>query len=167
MGANMLGSFLYVPKNSNKILKKHLDKIEKCLAPNSVKFILDLKSKKKSAPTTANVFDDLKKVGVSVGDYLQDNYSSSDVEDLEEDERRELLEDIKADVAELKKEINLAYDHLDLAYDHLVVNGCHVDVYFAGEMSWGDEPEGGGYQLIKLMLRTGVASAFFKAIPWN
>ena len=164
MGADMVGAFLYVPvKISGKVLKKHLNAVEKCLAPNSIKFILDLKSKKKSAPTTADVFADLKKIGVSIGDYGND--LGIDDEEADEDQRKEFLEAIQADLDFLKKDID--FDFRDLAYDHLVVNGCHVDVYFAGEMSWGDEPEGSGYQLIKTMLRFGVAQAFFKAIPWD
>lgn len=172
MGADMLGYFLYVPtKKSGKILKNHLDKVRDCLSPNSVRFLKDLsKGKKSSKSKEVTPFQSLEKAGVDVDAYINDlgievieNDSAPD--ELDGEGTSVLIEAVKEDLQVLSQDIHWGFR--DMASTGIKVNGCQVDVYFAGGMSWGDEPDGAGYDMLKRMNRLGVFDAFYRAIPWQ
>jgi hypothetical protein len=50
----------------------------------------------------------------------------------------------------------------DLACVDFKIGGRTLHVAFAGELSWGDEPDGWGYRCIRALERLGVANAL-----WN
>jgi hypothetical protein len=140
MGADLIGYFLYYPKDTGaKVFKEHAAK---------------LKTLVKRKPTNREKWlDELAKFGVDLGYY-----------DLEET----VFDSVRDDLAELGNNgLDLVTRGRDYNYDEIAVNGQKVGVVYAGEMTWGDEPSGLSYQTLKLVHNLGFAKALEQAIRWN
>ena len=142
MGADLITNSVIIPdKKFMGILKHGILKLEKGL-------------------TTARTQEDLEKIGVS----FDGRYGQCDGEFDMEDARTA----INADIAELKT-IKQLGDLMarDLGYHAFTVNGVAVTLAFAGEMTWGDEPEGYGYETLGRLCDLGFATELYNAIPWD
>ena len=48
----------------------------------------------------------------------------------------------------------------DVAYREFVIDGVRSRVIFAGEMTWGDDPDGVGFKLLRKILDYGLGDLF-------
>lgn len=167
MSSNGLcGYFLYWPtKTGMKVLKEHVKKIKACFEPNSVKLIKQLAGDEAPKESNQKVLDALSELGVSTGDYKNHFGFNDDEEKWSPEQMEEFLEQIKSDAEGLTDEVD--FNASDTNSSTIKVNGCTVEVFFAGSESWGDEPESGGYNLFKKMCFLGVYDALRKSIPWE
>lgn len=150
MGADMLGYFAIVPKNYKGILKRKLDKIDKALKllkdPGDMRF----EEGNKNALTL------LEKAGVDLEGSYPDMNEEDTLAAIHED--RKLFDGVTLDAG---------IGFRDIATLTQKINGSDVTVFFAGEMSWGDEPDGGGYQLLRALSRLGIGDALWNAVRWD
>jgi hypothetical protein len=161
MSADLIGYMLFIPnKKAGEILKEHTRKLKNLVNPtNSVKFIKSLKGEKK-----INLEKELTKLNIS-----WDEYTHGEMEDFNDPKQREkVLDRIRCEVEELDNiTMEDVWSGRDSSTRDVTINKCAVTTIFAGEMTYGDEPSGGGYQVLKLLCNLGVDTAWHNAIPWN
>lgn len=135
MGADMIGYTLVRPaKGADKIAKKQLSKIETILSNEKL--------------TAFQRVQKLYKAGVEL-DYTGDDLSSE-----------ECLEAIEG----LVELIDLEVHGRDLMSRIATVRGRKIEILSAGEMSWGDEPDGEAYNLLKAYVQLGISDAWERSI---
>ena len=163
MGMDLCGYFCFMPQGASKIIKEHVKNINSILNETpSVKFIKDIKKKKS---TLENPIDALIALGVDFAYYADllcaDHYDA--------EKREEFFESIKGDLEELMSEdpLKTLSQCRDTNSVQRKINGKPVDIIFAGQATWGDAPEGGGYQVLDLFSRLGFTDQFEKAIDWG
>lgn len=155
MGADLIGYQTMIPDKftakEKKILKKHLDDLEKLLKGKN--FVKNL------AKETSNE-DPLLKIINELSPLL-----ASDMEERcsYDEESYEELEDLITEVIEVIPEARQFIEHTnfggrDCSSRVYTILGRQFHSIFAGEMSWGDEPEGEGYAQLKNLDRVGLLS---------
>ena len=151
MGADMIGYQSMFPveftKDEKEKLNKYLDEVEKLLkTPN----LANLITKEDSAEGTY-----LKQLNELV-DSLPNEIEEMGYHD-DEEELKSLIEaytDLIPDAREFINEPNVSErDSSTRIYNIL---GRKYQSVFAGEMTWGDEPEGGGYEVLKNLDKIGI-----------
>jgi len=158
MGADLCGHFLILPeKNTNKIFNDHLKQLKMLVAKSTSVTAIKSLSGEKTAYTPEQVIGALQKLGVDTQHYS---------EFLGEDDDAELIEHISNDIG-LVDEQGLDLNARDCNGTSRTINGQPVSIYFAGEMSWGDGPEGRGYKLIEMLWHLGFAQKFEDAINFG
>lgn len=78
-----------------------------------------------------------------------------------------ILASVMADYATAKKFALAEFDYRDVASVTQKINGKKVTILFAGDMSWGDEPQGTGYAVMKALYNLGVGDMLWKSVPWD
>ena len=163
MGADLYGYFCFIPQDAGKIIKKHINNLNTVLGKTqSVTYIREI-NKKKSIPK--GPIDTLTKLGVDIS-YYSDIVQ---IDAYDKENRSEILEYVKGDLETLIKDdpLTLLSKCRDSNCVQRKVNGKYVDVVFAGEMTGGDEPEGTGYNILKLFSSLGFVDQFEKNIKWS
>lgn len=145
MGANMLGYTLVKPVKGEAIAKKHLDSIKKVLQSdvNNVKKLYRLND-----------------LCVNLIEYNQ--YEEVDDEDSESIDR--ILEGIKNDVAQLETDGLEIPLFRDVNMRYAKIGKKRIEIVFAGELSWGDEPDGLGYKYLKRIVTLGISDKWEAAL---
>lgn len=141
MGADLITYSMMVPTtNGKKIIQDHVAALDKALA-------------------LENPHGALKKLGVDFEYYG---------EQMENNGAPDTLDQIRSDLKDVRG-IKTLDDMTgrDTSFHTFEVNGVGVACVYAGEMSWGDEPEGYGYTTLAKLGRLGFGDAFYKAIPWD
>jgi hypothetical protein len=137
MGADMIGYVLVRPaKGADKIAKKQIAKIKTVLSNDK------LTDKKK--------VDRLIKARVEL-DFSHNVDEMSDVE---------FVETVKG----LVESVDLNVDGRDLMSRYAKVRGREIEILSAGDMSWGDEPDGYAYNLLKTYVQLGISDAWENAL---
>lgn len=151
MGADLLGYFAYVPeKGHSKIIKDHAKKVDAIIRDAEHLDFGDDKLMDK-------VFKQLKKMGCQVDQILDE--CSGDAESV--------FNVLLADLATAKAFSLKGFDYRDCTWSGVKINGTKVSVLFAGERSWGDEPDGAGYIELRALARSGTFDALYNAVPWG
>lgn len=151
MGADMIGYQTMFPvkftEDETKKLNKHLDDVEKLLKTPNLALLI---TKEESAEEPY-----LKQLNKLIPD-LPNEIENEGYHD-DEDEIKYLVEsfaDLISDAREFVREPHLSErDSSTRIYNIL---GRKFQSVFAGEMSWGDEPEGGGYAVLKNLDKIGI-----------
>jgi hypothetical protein len=152
MGADLIGYHVAYPvKEGLQIIKKQIKDIEaivktgggwdKLLAENCAPEIRDA------------VLAKLAGIG-----------AEADGSDLALDELYYLKDDLDL-IKNVKKPDDFA--GRDLTWYNARINGQTVYFMFAGEMSWGDEPDGAGYNMLRALVRLGIEHRMYGAIKWG
>jgi len=144
MGADLLGYQTMFPqeltKEEKKKLNKHLDEIESLLkTPNLPKLITEEDS------SEGKYLSKLNETVPSLPNEIEMEGYHDDEEEL-----KFLIEtytDLIPDAREFLD--NLHIDGRDVSDRYYNILGRKYVSVFAGDMSWGDEPEGGGYEQLK------------------
>ncbi len=155
MGADLIGYQTMIPDKftakEKKILNKHLDDFETLLT--SKDFVKNL-----AKETSAN--DPLLSQLNILSPLLVDDMSNRITYD---EESYEELEDLINEVIEIIPEARQFIEHTnfggrDCSSRIYTILGRQFHSIFAGEMSWGDEPEGEGYAQLKNLDKVGLLS---------
>lgn len=138
MGADLLGYTIVRPlRGSTKIAEKHIAKIKTVLSSTKL--------------TDAQKMKSLGKLSVEL------NYSH-DVESMSDAEYIETIKD-------LVESVKLGDEGgRDLSTRWALIGGRKIEILFAGDMSWGDEPDGHGYNILKTYDQLGISHAWERAI---
>ena len=145
MGADLIGYFLVAKeKNFSSILAARVDAYEKLLK-NDLKNIVDGKVPAKRAK---ELVKESEKLGLETTEF--DGMSDD-----------EILQYVAEDM-ELAKDWALGGGCRDLAEGTFHVGGKAITIQFAGEMSWGDEPDGAGYTGLRALYRLGILGALLE-----
>jgi hypothetical protein len=146
MGADLIGYFLHAPKNWKRILDKQADKITKMIGW--------IRAPESEMPEA--MLEDLEKAGVDL------KYGYTDID-------QQLLAQSIMDDLELAQQFsfNNGGSPRDMITGEVMVGGKKVLFACAGEMSWGDEPEGQGYQELRAIWRLGIGNLLSKALKSN
>lgn len=151
MGADMIGYQTMFPvkftEDEAKKLNKHLDDVEKLLKTPNLAQLITLED---SAEDTY-----LKQLNELLSE-LPEEIERDGIHD-DEDEIKNLIEaysNLIPYAREFIKEPHISErDSSTRIYNIL---GRKFQSVFAGEMSWGDEPEGGGYEALKNLDKIGI-----------
>jgi hypothetical protein len=137
MGADMIGYVLVRPaKGADKIAKKQIAKIETVLSNTKL--------------------TDEKKVAKLLNANVELDFSH----DVEEMSDAEFVETVKG----LIESVNLNVDGRDLMSRYAKVRGREIEILSAGDMSWGGEPDGYAYNLLKTYVQLGISDAWENAL---
>ena len=149
MGADLIGHFVIVPDEAcGRVVETALDTITSILGDKKA----SLKKK----------IHQLEGVGV----YCQDLADNRGL-DLDGDgDRQDVLDQVQ-DLADDARGFSHESGARDLSSICRHVNGKAVTIMFAGELSYGDEPDGGGYTVLKALQYLGIADAFEREINWG
>jgi len=139
MGADLVSYSIVMPeKGVGKFVTKEISRIAKALG----------KIDDNGIPSDCDKWDYIiKKLDIPNGDY--DN-------DLCEMDADMLLEAIRKDL-ELVEGFDEKFGARDMSWQNSTIGGKKVVFMFAGEMSWGDSPEGLGYETLRALWRLGIA----------
>ena len=151
MGADMIGYQTMFPvkftEDEAKKLNKHLDDVEKLLKTPNLAQLITLED---SAEDTY-----LKQLNELLSE-LPEEIERDGIHD-DEDEIKNLIEaysNLIPYAREFIKEPHISErDSSTRIYNIL---GRKFQSVFAGEMSWGDEPQGGGYEILKNLDKIGI-----------
>lgn len=159
MGADMIGYQTMMPekltKEEKKILNAHLDELETLLKGKD--FIKKLAKEKTFDDPLLKKLNELSPLIPSEMENI--TFDADDEEDQEE--LKDLIESVYGYIPEARKFINAPETNFggrDTSYRSYTILGRKFYSVFAGEMSWGDEPNGDGFQLLKNLDRVGVLS---------
>ena len=151
MGADQIGYLSIIPtgSKSKQIVKKRVDELDALFAkhggkPDSVKEIIA----------------GLNKIGLDTESLLE----SACCEDEEA-----LVNMVRESVSTVKERATdpSRIDGRDVASRRQKINGVEVSIIFAGEMSWGDDPDGWGYVSLKALDTIGVLEDLEALVPFN
>ena len=163
MGMDLVGYLCFIPQGADKIIKEHVKNLNSILnETSSVRFIKDI-AKKKSV--LENPVDALVGLGVDMAHYQDmcglDPYSP--------DNRAEVFERIIGDIEELMQDdpLKALGQCRDSNSVQRKINGKYVDVVFAGQATYGDSPDGIGYNILESFNKLGFVDQFEKAINWS
>ena len=148
MGADLIGYFVTIPDDENQcygVFMRHMESLRDGLKKHAA-----LKKRKKSKKLVEKSLFELREVGVDVDLYLHDADDGIDA-------AIQKIEDDMGYVADNTTPYGGIPSFRDSAR---MRQSKKVSVYFAGELSWGDEPTGGGYLLLKKLCDLGFDSAF-------
>jgi hypothetical protein len=152
MGADMIGYFLAADKKkAPNILRKAIAVWVKAMPVEIPSPEGEMEGLEQSQ--TAAILKAAKKLG-----YHDDMWDGDDLEDSDR------ATQVVRDVAWLKDGgTRLGGGFRDQAFMEFKVGKRTLYLSFAGEMSWGDEPDGWGYRYTRALERLGVASALWKS----
>jgi hypothetical protein len=163
MGANLIGYQTMMPvkltKEEKKIFNNHLDELDTLLKGKD--FIKKLAKEKTCDDPILKKLYEIAPLITSEMENL--SFGSEDEEDQEE--LKDLIDSFIEYIPEARKFINASETNFggeDTSYRTYTILGRNFYSVFAGEMSWGDEPDGEGYQLLKNLDRVGVLSLIEK-----
>ena len=144
MGADLCGQFMVVPELGWEALLE-----ARC---NDLVAILE----NKLIEDTVKLAD-LNELGVDHA-YIADNIGTDTTEDV--------LAKI-TELIDLARTFNLDRGYRDQTSLGLAVNGKRFHILFAGEMSWGDSPDGDGYKMLEALNYLGIWTLFHDALDWG
>ena len=153
MGADLIRYHAFVPlKAADKLLEAHLTKLDKALAliggPDKIADGgLDPK-------VAALAIKALETAGARVQDF--DDLATA-----------EALQSFVADIELVRNFDPAQFNYRDSASATVKINGVDMAMLFAGELSWGDEPQGAGYTALRALYRTGLIDVLYDAVPWD
>ena len=49
----------------------------------------------------------------------------------------------------------------------ITINGKKIDIFYAGERTWGGAPDGGGYNLFDRLYLLGIGDVLYNSINWG
>jgi hypothetical protein len=163
MGADQIGYLTFLPagKEAVTLVKKRVaefDKLfERCeeakllkhheLRTMNPRWDADKAEEKAAEFITAELIKGINKLGVDTK-CLAENACLDDDESI--------IEAVKKAVADLAGFDPGSLSYRDTAARRDKISGRDVVTVFAGEMSWGDEPDGGGYTVLKALDMTGL-----------
>lgn len=144
MGANMIGYQSMYPveftAKEKKELNKHLDDVEKLLkTKNLAKFI-------------AEEQDANGKYISQLNNLIPTFTSELDGRCVEEEDMEEFIKEFLDIIPDARRFIKEPFiEGRDVSSRRYTILGREFESVFAGEMSWGDEPDGGGYSTLKAL----------------
>jgi hypothetical protein len=162
MGAELIGYQTMMPekltKEEEKIINAHLDELETLLKGKD--FIKKLAKEKTCDDPLLKKLNDIAPLIPSEMENI--TFDSDDEED--QVELKDLIESVYEYIPEARKFIKsiCGFWGRDTSYRGYTILGRTFYAVFAGEMSWGDEPDGEGYLLLKNLDRVGVLSLIEK-----
>jgi hypothetical protein len=152
MGGDLIGYHVAYPvKEGWQIIEQQVKAIEAIIKTGGG---WDKLLAEKCAPEIRDaVLDKLARIG-----------AEADGSDLALDELLYIKDDL-----ELTKNFKKPNDFAahDLTWYHAHINGQEVYFLFAGEISWGDEPDGAGYTMLRALSRLGIEHLMYQAIKWG
>lgn len=113
------------------------------------------------APEEAKLVD-LRGLGIDTEYIFDSNYWAPD----EKEDVKSFIDHILLMVDDARQFV-LEDDQRDLVTFRKYIGGQWVSICFAGEMSWGDEPEGDGYKMLKAISQLGIGEMFEEAVNWG
>ena len=143
MGADLCGQFMVVPELEWRVLLEAR--------------MNDLEAIMKAKLTDTEKLADLSELDVDHA-YLADSFGS--------DSDDEVLQRI-AEMIDLARTFDLDQGYRDQTSLGLSVNGKRIHILFAGEMSWGDSPDGDGYKMLEALNYLGIWTLFHDALDWG
>ena len=155
MGADLIGSFFFHPqeptKNELKICQEHIEKLKEFTAKFPVEKFIKEYQKEVLIPEIKDFLESMPDFTY----HLQEEIGDTSEEDIET--AYENLTDTFIPLAEkfVKSKFKIICGR-DLAMCTVTILGRPISVYFAGEMSWGDAPEGQGYETLMNLYRSGL-----------
>ncbi len=154
MGADMLGFFLTYPSNAaaTKAVRKHVAAVMKDLSA-----VADLEALRTGEYNAGSISKEKVDAFLEKHTGWQDEVENCELEPGDAVDL--IMKDLDL-VAEFDPKHG--FDYRDVAQTGMKVNGVEVVTLFAGGMSWGDEPDGGGYQALKAMWRSGTGDVLWK-----
>lgn len=159
MGADMIGYQTMMPdkltKKEKEILNAHLDELETLLKGKD--FIKKLAKEKSCNDPLLSKLNEISPLIPSE----MENLSFDGENEEDQEELKDLIDSVLEYIPEARKFINAPETNFgghDTSYRSYTILGRTFYSVFAGEMSWGDEPDGEGYQLLKNLDRVGVLS---------
>ena len=161
MGADLLGYWLHFEaKKGEKLIKERIKELKSVLSdPVSVKFM-----KGEETPRIKK----LEEMGVYINDYQANIENELSEEDDDSKHEQMLIDHILEDLEALGDEPIAELEEVrDAAWHSLKINDATIQVIFTGELSYGDEPEGRGYAIIKILSYLGITQCTFDAINWG
>jgi len=144
MGADMIGYQTMMPEqltdDEKKKLNKHLDDVEKLLkTPNLPKLITEEEDAK------GTYLAQLNELVPMLTNEIEEQGFHDDEEEL-----KYLVETYADFIPDARGFIDSIFiDGRDVSTRYYNILGRKFVSFFAGELSWGDEPEGGGYEQLK------------------
>ena len=145
MGADMIGYQSMMPdkltKEEKKILNAHLDELETLL--NGKDFITKLAKEKNCDDPILKKLNEIAPLIPSEMENL--TFDRDDVKD--QDELKDLIDSVIDYIPEARSFINaegINFGGRDTSWRTYTILGRTFYAVFAGEMSWGDEPDGDG-----------------------
>ena len=163
MGMDLVGYFCFIPQGGEKIIKEHVKNLSSILnETSSVRFIKDIKKKKS---ILENPIDALVGLGVDMAHY-QDMCG---FDPYDKENWSELFERLSGDIKELMQDDPLKSlgQCRDSNSVQRKINGKYVDIVFAGQATYGDSPDGIGYNILESFNKLGFVDQFEKAINWS
>lgn len=152
MGADLIGYQALIPckftKEEKQILNKHLDDFESILKQPD--FAINL-VKEEGKCTLTEKINDLSPLLASEIDDSFGGYQDNP------DELTGLASEYLEIISDARKFLEvLDFGGRDTSYRTYTILGRKYYSIFAGEMSWGDEPEGAGYSRLKDLDKAGL-----------
>jgi hypothetical protein len=136
MGADFVSYSVVVPSGkTNRLVASEIRRINKALSHRKIGEFHD--------EALGN------HLGINICEYLDSLGEHTD--------RDEVLGEIGHDLS-LVRHFGEAYISRDSGAHRATIRGTKVIFMFAGEMSWGDEPGGDGYNMLRALWRLGIAS---------
>jgi len=154
MGADLLGYITLIPyKLTDKEIKeceKHLNDLENLL--KNPDFICKIASEESSDAPMTKALQKLSPRAVYEMEMI--SYNGEDIEELED-----LFENILELIPQAKSFIhNPTIESRDTCWRSYRILGRNFLMIFAGDTSWGDEPQGEGYETLKMIDMVGILS---------
>ena len=144
MGAELIGYFTIVPNNWKEVAQKKIDELNEIMGKADPSKIETTIARFVKAETSWPQLD--------IEDYFSDGETPE-----------EILASIK-DCIPTMDQICEALDSFASARDSadmpIEIKGVRFDIVFCGERSWGDEPDGYGYQNAKMLDESGISDAW-------
>lgn len=142
MGADLIGYTLVRPaKGADKIANKQIAKIKTVLSNAKL--------------------DDKRKVSklIELGAELSFSHDTDDMSDADFiDTMKGLVDSVDGE------DMKLTGYYRDLNSRQAKIGKKQIEILFAGDMSYGDEPEGTAYNLLKTLVELGVSDAWERAL---
>ncbi len=146
MGADLIAYSIVVPRGkANAFVKKEVSRLKKVFA-------------KVNEGTAKHIID---KMGLSQWDYENDLGIEFGEEGFE---RTKALRDEVARDLEAAENFREQTGARDAATHFYTIGRRKVTLIFAGEMSWGDTPDGTGYQAIRALYRLGIGKKLLRMV---
>jgi hypothetical protein len=146
MGADLVSYGIVLPaKGTGYVVSREVFRIVKALDRLDVEVLIKDK----------DGFDKVAEaLGISGGTYSND---------MCEEDTAQLIELVKEDL-KLAEGFSEKFGARDMGDLHVTIGGRKVIILYAGEMSWGDTPEGEGYQTLQALWRLGIADKLLEKV---
>lgn len=143
MGASLVGYFLYLPNE---------------LKEEEVQAMRDMASNYRQAVDKG--FENAPKLPDEFYDHADDLTTDEMMSKI----RDEILPFFDGLLKPDDPDVWSCLEHNDVNYSTFTVSYRAIHVYFAGEMTWGDTPDGRGYEFIRMCVESGLHEMMYERI---